>query len=245
MVSLKSLLGQRLKNSEEKEEKMTTLASRSQTGELTGFSGVFQISKTTTEEKNSLEELLERYKKGNHDTEEDLAHLLTITTEVKAINNQAIILHGDRIKRAQKILRNYKDGAFTKWMIEVYGNRQTPYNFLQYYELYSRLDDEIKKIADEMPKQAMYSLASRQADEEAKKRFIMSYKGETKQAILSRLRATFPLHRADNRKSKQANVTQFLARARDTMKSKQYAPSLEEKRYLKKLLAELEDLVKD
>lgn len=66
----------------------------------------------------------------------DLAELSLITSEVKAINNQAAILHGERIKKAQTLLKSYQEGAFSAWLNATYGNRQTPYNLMQYYEFF-------------------------------------------------------------------------------------------------------------
>ena len=90
----------------------------------------------------------------------DLEFLTTITSEVKAINNQAIILHGERIKQCTRtFLTKYRDGAFSAWLISTYGNRQTPYNFLQYYEFYQSLNLELQKRMDDMPRQVvLYTL---------------------------------------------------------------------------------------
>ena len=46
-------------------------------------------------------------------------------------------------KERKTILKNYRDGAFSAWLIATYGNRQTPYNFLQYYELYITLPEHL------------------------------------------------------------------------------------------------------
>src|SRR6185437_1917846 len=113
----------------------------------------------------------------------------------------AAILHGERIKQAQEILKKYRDGAFSAWLIAAYGNRQTPYNFLQYYELYQQLPQKLHSKLDEMPRQAVYTLASRSAPLEKKEAVIGNYQGQPKQELLALIRKLFPLHEADKRLS--------------------------------------------
>src|SRR6185437_5934673 len=107
---------------------------QSANGNLSSFSGVFSIADLSNHEKSSIETILKDYAIDPENLDDDLAHLISITSEVKAINNQAALLHGERIKKAHTILTRYRDGAFTAWLIAAYGNRQTPYNFLQYFE---------------------------------------------------------------------------------------------------------------
>src|SRR5689334_7208137 len=161
MSKINSLLTERCKSAKQKISKMTDLVEKSSKGELSSFSGVFRISPLSENENQALKNLLDQYKNETQETDADLTALSTLTAEVKAINNQAIILHGERIKRAQQILINYQDGAFTAWLIAAYRNRQTPYNFLQYYELYRSLPHELHAKIDEMPRQAVYTLVSR------------------------------------------------------------------------------------
>lgn len=198
MSGIKSLLGKRLKSTN-KTEKMHQLAQRSTEGNLSSFSGVFQVPLPTEEEKQSLLEFLNSFKNESTPVSNDYNSLLEISSEIKAINNQAIILHGERIKKAQTILKSYKEGAFSSWLVRVYGNRQTPYNFLQYYEFYSELDAQHKEILDRMPKQVIYTLSSRKVPQEKKVRFIETFQGETKQQLLTRIREEFPLEKEDKR----------------------------------------------
>src|SRR5688500_18052924 len=113
---------------------MEALARQSVSGHLTSFAGVFSISELNMQEKQALEMALRPYAPSEETIVDDLPLLFTLASEVRAIHNQAALLHGERIKRVQQILTNYRDGAFSAWLIAVYGNRQTPYNFLQYYE---------------------------------------------------------------------------------------------------------------
>ncbi len=186
-------------------QKVKALAKQSNDGRLTGFSGLFKAVELADAEKMRLEDILFKHTpEEGKDISQDLQVLSNITSEIKAITNQAAILHGERIMRAQKILKAYKEGAFTAWLISTYGNRQTPYNFLMYYELIETLPHDLKSKAETLPRQVMYTLASRQAPLEKKKSIISSYNGETKQEMLERIRLTFPLPLKDKRSVRYA-----------------------------------------
>ncbi|MBM3208341.1 MAG: hypothetical protein FJZ57_07065, partial [Chlamydiae bacterium] len=181
MAKVNSLLSERLKKATEKLSKMSNLAEMSSSGNLSSFSGVFRVSQLTPQEQDQIRGLLNQYASVEDHNPQDFDLLLSITSEVKAINNQAAILHGERIKKAQELLKRYRDGAFSAWLIHTYGNRQTPYNFLQYYELYNALPQMLVPKLEEMPKQALYTLASRDGTLEQKQEIIKNYQGETKQ----------------------------------------------------------------
>ncbi|MFS8564290.1 MAG: pGP6-D family virulence protein [Rhabdochlamydiaceae bacterium] len=198
MSKLNSLLSKRLETSKNI-SKMKELAERSSQGNLSSFSGIFRMTPLSPAEKEKIETILSSHKKETQEIAQDLALLLDITSEVKAINNQAAILHGERIKKAQTILKNYQDGAFSAWLVATYGNRQTPYNFLQYYELYQQLPQTLYQNLDAMPRQAVYTLASRSAPLEQKKAVIQEYRGQPKHEILDLIRKTFPLAQKDQR----------------------------------------------
>ncbi len=200
MDDVNAILKERLKKNESLSKKMNSLAERSNTGQLSSFAGVFKLIPLQNAEVEQLKELVETYKEGMADTEHDLEELLSITSEVKAINSQAIILHGERIQRAQQLLKNYKDGAFSTWLIYAYGNRQTPYNFLQYYESYKTVSQPLKERLSDLPRQAIYTLATRQGDLMLKEELIRSYQGESKEVFLERIRNAFPLSLEDRRR---------------------------------------------
>jgi hypothetical protein len=180
--------------------KVKALAKQSNDGRLTGFAGLFKAVELADLEKLRLEDILHKHTPDDaHDIGSDLLVLFSITSEIKAITNQAAILHGERIMRAQKLLKGYKEGAFSAWLVATYGNRQTPYNFLMYYELLEVLPHELKAKAESLPRQVMYTLASRQAPLDKKQSIISSYKGQTKQEMLELIRAAFPLPSKDKR----------------------------------------------
>lgn len=200
MAKINSILSERLKQ-QDHQPKMTNLAQKSSSGALTTFSGMFALSELTLDEKSELSELLQKYAHETSEIETDLKYLSSLTMEVKAINNQAALLHGERIQKAQTILKNYQDGAFTAWLLNVYGNRQTPYNFLQYYEFFIAVSKELHPIIENMPRQIVYKLASREGSIEKKEVLVKESKGKTKQEILEQIKKTFPLKEEDRRSS--------------------------------------------
>lgn len=201
MAKVNNQLTNRLKSSKASIEKVKQLARTSTSGARSSFEGIFESQDLSDNEKTQLRDLLTRYQtKGSSVAlEKDFDHLKELHIEVKAITKQAIILHGERIEKAQGILKSYKEGAFSAWLVQTYGNRQTPYNLLQYYTLWKQLSENEKERLEEIPRQAVYTLASRDVDLEQKLSFIRSYKGQTKQELLEMIRCSFPLNDRDRR----------------------------------------------
>src|ERR1700722_6957717 len=153
MSNVNELLAQRTRKNENS-TKMVELANKTANGNLSSFTGLFSISELSEAEKSELENLLEIYAadSDHENLSEDLNALIAITSEVKAINNQAALLHGERIKKAHTILTRYRDGAFTAWMISAYGNRQTPYNLMQYYDFCEAMPKTLRFQIELMPR---------------------------------------------------------------------------------------------
>jgi hypothetical protein len=223
MSKFNDLLSLRFKAKESPQAKMTALVERATNGDLSSFSGVFRVTALSEPEKNALEEILKSFRQTEtDDVDGDLKALVAITSEVKAITNQAVILHGERIKKAQEILKKYRDGAFTAWLYTTYGNRQTPYNFLQYYEFYSIMPATLHPKIDQMPRQAIYTLASRAGEIERKQDLVNSYAGQPKQELLKLIRQMFPLSDDDKRLPDfGSHGLAFLKRAREMFKHSQ------------------------
>ncbi len=245
MSKFNDLLHLRFNKQKDSKEKMTALVERSNNGELSSFSGVFRVAQLNEKEKADLESILRTYRFSEADDfESDLKALMAITSEVKAITNQAVILHGERIKRGQEILKKYREGAFTAWLFATYGNRQTPYNFLQYYEFYSLLPQTLHPKLDQMPRQAVYSLASRGGTFTKKEEIVKNYTGQPKEELLRLIRLEFPLAEDDKRLPHFAqNAIQLLKRARDLIKNRNCTPRDEEKRAMRNLITQIESLL--
>ncbi len=243
MNKVNKFLAQRLKRAE-KTSKMTALATQSANGNLTSFSGIFGIAELNQEEKKSLSLMLKEFADEDKNIDSDLRSLITLTSEVKAINNQAIILHGERIKRVQEILKRYKDGAFTAWLINTYGNRQTPYNFLQYYEFYMLIPPILRPLLESMPKQAIYTLASRDGALEQKETLVKNYGGESKKELIALIRDTFPLSEKDKRRQDIGqNAFSILNRLIETLSKKNHFITEKQKSMILDQLKQLESLL--
>lgn len=243
MNKLNTLLTERLKKGE-KSSKMAEMGKQSVQGNLTSFSGIFSVSDLSKGEKDSLETLLHTFSAGTENLEEDLEALSVITSEVKAISNQATILHGERIKRAHAILVRYRDGAFTNWLLAAYGNRQTPYNFMQYYEFCEAMPKTLRPQIEAMPRQAIYTLASREGPLDLKCKIVENYAGESKTQLMETIREVFPLASLDGRAQNIGeNLINALKRVSATLSKKKSNVTSDQRQELKKLLKEIELLV--
>lgn len=199
MSIVNALLSKRF-GKKSKSSKVAALGKDSADGNLSTFAGMFRVAELSEGEKEQLEEILLRFSNDEDDIAHDLKALSAVTSEVKAITNQAAILHGERIKRAQDILKRYQDGAFTAWLLSTYGNRQTPYNFLQYFEFHRQMPQALRPQIEKMPRQAVYALASREGPQEKKEEIVREYAGESKEQMLERIRDLFPLPEGDKRR---------------------------------------------
>lgn len=239
MNKLAHLLEERMKNPGKGVNKMSALAQREQN--MPAVFGGYQLSER---EREQLKNLLEEFRKPKQDTESDFEQLVHITQEVRSINNQAALLHGERIQKVQGLLKKYQEGAFTTWLVDTYGNRQTPYNLLQYYELYSQMPNELKPTLDQMPRQAIYTLATRAISVHEKKEFISKYNGETKKELLRQIRDQFPLETSDRRKENPtAAFVKDLKRAHDFLKRTKVRFTRSQKRQILSLLEEMQELL--
>lgn len=246
MAKLNQILSERFKQATEKLSKMTGLAELSSSGQLSSFSGVFQPSPLNVTEQQSIRELLTQHAQDGGDLEKDLASLTTLTVEIRAIGKQAAILHGARIKKAQEILKTYRDGAFSAWLTAAYGNRQTPYNFLQYYELYQTLPQHLHATLDEMPRQAVYSLSSRNGPLQKKEEIVRNYRGEPKQEILALIRKAFPILESDKRAQDLGAYTlKALQRLYAHVHTPRFRVNPEQRIEIKKILDALHTLLSD
>jgi hypothetical protein len=227
--------------------KMTALVERATNGDLSSFSGVFRVTALNETEKSALEGILKSFRMAEtYDVDPDLKALMAITSEVKAITNQAVILHGERIKKAQDILKKYRDGAFTAWLYATYGNRQTPYNFLQYFEFYSTMPQDLHPKIDQMPRQAVYTLASRSGPIERKREIVTNYTGQPKQELLKMIREIFPLSEDDGRMPNfGVHGIAFLKRAREMFKNSHCKLTPEEKTRAHQLLDQIRVLIEN
>lgn len=243
MSNVNALLSLRLKKGEQS-SKMAEMAKQSANGNLTSFAGMFSVSELNEHEKNFLETLLKTYTTDDSSLDVDLDALISLTAEVKAINNQAAILHGERIKKAHDILVNYREGAFSAWLIAAYGNRQTPYNLMQYFLFYEASPKTLRPQIENMPRQAIYTLASRDATLEKKIEFVKSYRGQTKAELLIKIREIFPLGKSDKRKENIGeSVIHALEKACRSLQRKDARLNKSQKEAIVRLIEHLQEIV--
>lgn len=243
MANINSILQARTKQTQNS-SKMKAMAQQSANGNLTSFAGIFSVVELSEREREKIAEILSNYRLENQQTEQDLEMLLSLTSEVKAINNQAAILHGERIKKAHQILINYREGAFTAWLITTYGNRQTPYNLMQYYEFYEAMPKYLRTKIELIPRQAVYTLATRQGDLKIKQEIVENYQGQTKKEMLEIIRQRFPLEIADKRRPRLSGHTvQNLEQICKRLEENPTVFSVKEKQQIKKYLEKLQLLI--
>lgn len=244
MATINSILDQRMKK-QSNTSKMAAMAKQSVNGNLTSFSGVFSVTDLSVNEKRGLEEILRNYAiDEEQEIDADLEELVSITSEVKAINNQAALLHGERIKKVHAILTRYKDGAFTAWLMAAYGNRQTPYNLMQYYEFCEAMPKQLRPQIEQMPRQAIYVLATRSGTLKQKQMLVENYRGETKAVMLALIRQKFPLESGDKRKRKFGPAfLQSLQRVAEQLKEARSSLTQSEKTQALALLKHLQQLI--
>jgi hypothetical protein len=236
MKDLNSLLSEKMQ--QKNQTRIQTLADKNLA--TPSVTGLFKTTPLSEGETFELHKILYENKTASSDLESDLLTLKALTQEIKAIQTQAVILHGERIKKAQALLKPYKDGAFTEWLIAVYGNRQTPYNFLQFFEFYSTIAEGLRPKLLDMPKQAVYTLASRSGDSKKKVEIIQTYQGEPKHLILAKIRNAFPLANHDKRKQKfSEHVMLSLARILAQSEEKDWKPTKSERNKIELLLKAL------
>lgn len=243
MSKLNDLIMGRFKTT--KKDNVGKLVERSGGGMAVGLAENLPKHLMSEAEKTQIADLLEKYSVDEAAIhEEDKEALCSLTAEIKSIHNQSIILHGERIKKAQEILKKYDEGAFSSFLIHTYGNRQTPYNFLLYYEFYTSVSTGVQKLIDPMPKQAIYSLSSRDVSKEEKVEFVKNYQGETKTQLLERLRDHFPLKEKDKRKAKPSkHVELLLEKALAMVSKKGYKQTESERKKLLSLLGTLSNKI--
>lgn len=170
----------------------------------------------TEQEKQTIQKILVDDYLPNKISEDEVAHhveqLTNITRQIKSISAQSILLHGERIKQAQQILADYKDGAFTKWLMTTYGNRQTPYSMLRYYEFYQSAPYDARAQIEAAPKKAVYLLASREGDRNKKLELIQKHGTSPQSDLLLLIQSTFPTKETDKRKPLMASTLEAIGK---------------------------------
>ena len=200
----------------------------------------------TEKEKLAIQKILvDDYKPGTISEEQVYKHvdqLTDITRQIKNLVAQSILLHGERIKQAQDLLANYREGAFSKWLMETYGNRQTPYSMLRYYEFYNSAPKELQKIIEAAPKKVVYQLATREGDNSRKLDFIKAHGASKQSDTILLMQETFPVTITDKRKPLMASKIEALCKLCTSLESRADTLSKEDRQEIKQLIHRLQKL---
>lgn len=198
------------------------------------------------QEKMSIQKILvEDYMPGT--ISEDLVsqhveQLTDITKQIKSISVQSVLLHGERIKQAQELLKNYREGAFTKWLMNTYRNRQTPYSMLRYYEFYQSSPKEFRSLIESAPKKCVYLLASKEGDHDKKLELIKEHGKSTQSDFLILIQTAFPTQESDKRKPRNASTIESISKLCDKLESRSKYISEEDHMDIKKIINRLQKL---
>lgn len=137
--------------------------------------------------------------------ESNLTDLKNITAEIKAINRQGTVLIGERIQKANDLLKPYRDGTFTQWAEFALGSKRTAYNLLSYYRLYTDLPSHsLRECFRKLPQKAAYFLASKDVELEEKFKIIENYSDSSADELIMLIQDRFPTDLQDGRR-KEAN----------------------------------------
>lgn len=194
--------------------------------QVNNFSAVFDTKPLEKDEAEQIEKLLADNTLNDfisfEQLEKDKANLKSITAEIKAIGKQGAILMGERVHRANELLKSYKDGTFTKWLEVTFGTRKTGYNLMNYYALYNELpNEELRQKFKKIPQRAAYILASRKADNiETKAEIIDQYYNLGPQELVDVIQEKLPLSSNDKRCNK-GNASKLIDSIHDSIKKLQ------------------------
>ena len=182
---------------------------------------------------------------NEHQVKDDYKAIVKLTTEIKTISKQGILLIGKRIYEARKILRSYggEKGAFSNWLLNTFGNKRTAYNILSYYDFYNSLPKKsLKEKLKQMPVQAVYSLASRKGLPQVKHDIISNYNNEKQKEVLLQIQERLPLAKTDKRATKDNNtlVLEQLKNSSRILKHRMAYLKSEEKTEIETILKELQ-----
>lgn len=122
----------------------------------------------------------------------DIGMLKTISSEIKSINGQAVLLIGERIDKVRSLLKAYKTGTFVQWIDSTFDSRRTAYNMLSYYDMYQNLPISAKDPFQKIPHKAAYALASRNGDIEKKAGLVVELQNLKTNEMMLKIQEQFP-----------------------------------------------------
>lgn len=200
----------------------------------------------TDQEKRAIEKILvDDYQPGTlleNEVADHVEQLTNITKQIKSISAQSILLHGERIQQAQQILAKYRDGAFSKWLMAAYGNKQTPYSMLRYFEFYQDAPQDARVIIQAAPKKAIYLLATRDGEQSKKLELIKNHSKATQSDLVLLIESTFPVKKPLKRKPLMASTIAAMSKLCLKLEKRAQHINEEDRQDIKKLIQRLQDI---
>lgn len=123
-----------------------------------------------SEEGQSLDRLFLSESQNYSDEEfyqEDILAVKLLTGQIKSIQKQHVLLLGEKIYNARKILSkdHFSSTTFSSWIELVFRTKSSAYNALAYYELFINLPNQtLQKEFQSIPYKSAYILAARKGD---------------------------------------------------------------------------------
>lgn len=214
--------------------------------QVNSFNSVFDTQPLEQHEVNKIEQLfIDSCQTGSvveSQIKKDMEQIKKLTSEIKAIGRQGVILMGERIHQAREILKSYKDGTFIKWIDSTFESRSTAYNMLSYYELYLSLPSFAKEELKKLPQKAAYILASRNGDTTKKANFIKNFYHLKTDEIIALIREHFPSFTRTS-KNENSRLLENVQEAIKILKSKKNELSEFDKHELLSLKLIIEDIL--
>lgn len=188
--------------------------------EVNSFNSIFDTKPLEAAEENNLEKMLvEAYQPGMIEevqVQDDVLNLKRLTSEIKAIGKQCVILIGERVYRAREMLKPYRDGTFSKWLDSAFTSRKTGYNALSYYELYNSLPDDLKQNLRKLQHKTAYIIASKPGDIEIKAKIIEECQGKKHNEAMQVISEKLPSHKED-RRTQKVSIDKLILQLFDTV----------------------------
>lgn len=154
----------------------------------------------TEKETNQLEEL---FKQSNlrKDFIENISAIKLLTSQIKSIQKQHVLLVGEKIFKVREILRQMggEKTTFSSWINLVFSTKSSAYNALAYYEFFINLpNDQAKQLFQAIPHKAAYVLAARKGDVDRKVTVLKQISGKNNQDAIRIVNTHFPSTKPTN-----------------------------------------------
>ncbi|EPP35488.1 hypothetical protein CP10139811_1550 [Chlamydia ibidis] len=152
------------------------------------------------DEQDQIESLIiNHYEDLGEPHSEALNAIKLLTSQIKSIQKQHVLLLGEKIYRVREILQriNSPETTFSQWINIVFHTKSSAYNALAYYELFISLpDSDTKTVFQSIPYKTAYLLASRKGTLEDKVKVLGEIRGMSNTSAIHVLNRHLPSSRS-------------------------------------------------